>query len=346
MAFLDNSGDIILDAVLTDLGRKRMAEGNFKITQFALGDDEIDYSLYNKDHASGSAYYDLEILQTPIFEAFTRTNANINYGLVSLGGRPDLFYLPTLKFNDFQRSEMNNVTFSGSLINLAVVDDGRTTSTVTALNGANALGASPRSLLISDSVTSRYVLYETGISSSNGDPDRNETNRNSYLVSTGLLDSDFSVSFDKRFIASVYPMTPGSKFSYGGADSSDVKANITFARTPQGATSISTTGLNNYRTVTLPAIDNNIKKNNSNNDLNYSIINGPRGRVLAFTLGVTPEMLGGTTPANYSLYGKTAQSPFSDSRTYDYVDTIVYIQGNTTGVTAQLVVRVIRLNTA
>jgi len=57
-------------------------------------------------------------------------------------------------------------------------------------------------------------------------------------------------------------------------------------------------------------------------------------------------MIGGTTPANYSLYGKTAQSPFSDSRTYDYVDTIVYIQGNTTGVTAQLVVRVIRLNTA
>ena len=65
MAFLDNSGDIILDAVLTEAGRRRMAEGNFKITKFALGDDEIDYSLYNKNHASGSAYYDLEILQTP-----------------------------------------------------------------------------------------------------------------------------------------------------------------------------------------------------------------------------------------------------------------------------------------
>ena len=48
MAFLDNSGDIILDAVLTDSGRRRMAQGNFSITQFALGDDEIDYSLYNK----------------------------------------------------------------------------------------------------------------------------------------------------------------------------------------------------------------------------------------------------------------------------------------------------------
>ena len=49
MSFLDNSGDIILDAVLTETGRRRMAEGNFKITKFALGDDEIDYSLYNKN---------------------------------------------------------------------------------------------------------------------------------------------------------------------------------------------------------------------------------------------------------------------------------------------------------
>ena len=76
MAFLDNSGDIILDAVLTDTGRMRMAkgDGSFKIVKFALGDDEIDYSLYNKDHSSGSAYYDLEILQTPILEAFTDTS--------------------------------------------------------------------------------------------------------------------------------------------------------------------------------------------------------------------------------------------------------------------------------
>ena len=47
MAFLDNSGDIILDAVLTDVGRERLArgDGSFKIAQFALGDEEIDYSL-------------------------------------------------------------------------------------------------------------------------------------------------------------------------------------------------------------------------------------------------------------------------------------------------------------
>ena len=67
MGFLDNSGDIILDAVLTDTGRMRLAkgDGSFKIAKFALGDDEINYELYNANHASGSAYYDLEILQTP-----------------------------------------------------------------------------------------------------------------------------------------------------------------------------------------------------------------------------------------------------------------------------------------
>ena len=63
MAFLDNSGDIILDAVLTDLGREKMAAGGFKVKYFALGDDEVDYTLYNKNHSSGSAYYDLEILE-------------------------------------------------------------------------------------------------------------------------------------------------------------------------------------------------------------------------------------------------------------------------------------------
>ena len=64
MAFLDNSGDIILDAVLTDTGRKRLAkgDGSFRITKFAFGDDEINYTLYDLNHASGSAYFDLNIL--------------------------------------------------------------------------------------------------------------------------------------------------------------------------------------------------------------------------------------------------------------------------------------------
>ena len=83
MAFLDNSGDIILDAVLTDTGRKRLAaaDGSFRIAKFALADDEIDYGLYRNAnslegiHPSGSAYYDLNILQTPVLEAFTNNTS-------------------------------------------------------------------------------------------------------------------------------------------------------------------------------------------------------------------------------------------------------------------------------
>jgi len=99
MGFLDNSGDIILDAVLTDLGRKRLAEGNFQITKFALGDDEIDYGLYDKNHPSGSAYYDLSILQTPVLEAFTNNMSSMKSRLISYTSN-DLLYLPIIQLNE------------------------------------------------------------------------------------------------------------------------------------------------------------------------------------------------------------------------------------------------------
>ena len=86
MAFLDNSGDIILDAVLTDLGRERLSrgDGSLRIEKFALGDDEINYSLYDKNNASGSAYYALQILQTPVLEALTNTAASLKSRLISI----------------------------------------------------------------------------------------------------------------------------------------------------------------------------------------------------------------------------------------------------------------------
>ena len=54
MAFLDSSGDIILDAVLTETGRRKMASGTFIIVKFALGDDEINYALFDLNHPSGN----------------------------------------------------------------------------------------------------------------------------------------------------------------------------------------------------------------------------------------------------------------------------------------------------
>ena len=86
MAFLDNSGDIILDAVLTDTGRMRLArgDGSFRIAKFALGDDEVDYTLYNKEDARGSAFYDLEIMQAPILEAFTNNTSLMKSKLLTI----------------------------------------------------------------------------------------------------------------------------------------------------------------------------------------------------------------------------------------------------------------------
>ena len=98
MAFLDNSGDIILDAVLTDTGRRRLSEGNFQIRKFALGDDEIQYNLFDKNNPSGSAYYDLEILQTPVEVAHTKAS-EIQYGLLTLTNN-NLLYMPSLVLNE------------------------------------------------------------------------------------------------------------------------------------------------------------------------------------------------------------------------------------------------------
>lgn len=132
MGFLDNSGDIILDAVLTDLGRKRLAEGNgrFKITKFALGDDEIDYGLYDKNHPSGSSYYDLNILQTPVLESFTNNMSSMKSRLLSYS-RSDLLYLPVILTNtDLQ-------PFLSGLSSYVVLVDETTVDALTPTNGSS-----------------------------------------------------------------------------------------------------------------------------------------------------------------------------------------------------------------
>lgn len=144
MAFLDNSGDIILDAVLTDAGRQRLArgDGTFKITQFALGDDEINYGLYDKTNASGSAYYDLNILLTPIFEAFTNNIASLNSKLLTIPRR-DLLFLPVIKIQTDLSS--NEGPLNSGSINVLVDADTQTqyvdlpATNQNAINGFNFL---------------------------------------------------------------------------------------------------------------------------------------------------------------------------------------------------------------
>ena len=100
MAFLDNEQSITIDAVLTTSGRKRLAagDGSFNISGFSLGDDEINYALYNANHSQGSAYYDLNILKTPVLEAFSSTGASLRHKLLTIP-RKDLLHLPVLRLN-------------------------------------------------------------------------------------------------------------------------------------------------------------------------------------------------------------------------------------------------------
>jgi hypothetical protein len=59
-------------------------DGSFQITQFALADDEIDYTLYNPNHPSGSAFYGEAIENTPVLEAFPNESQIMRYKLVTL----------------------------------------------------------------------------------------------------------------------------------------------------------------------------------------------------------------------------------------------------------------------
>ena len=85
MGYLNNTV-VTVDAILTKKGRELLARGNgaFKITQFALADDEIDYTLYNPSHPSGSAYYGEAIENMPILEAFPDENQIMKYKLATL----------------------------------------------------------------------------------------------------------------------------------------------------------------------------------------------------------------------------------------------------------------------
>ena len=85
MGYLNNQV-ITVDAILTKKGRELLAmgDGSFNITQFALSDDEVDYTLYNPNHPSGSAYYGEAIENMPLLEVFPDENQMMKYKLVTL----------------------------------------------------------------------------------------------------------------------------------------------------------------------------------------------------------------------------------------------------------------------
>lgn len=85
MGYLNNT-TVTVDAILTKKGRELLSrnDGSFRITQFSLSDDEVDYTLYNPTHPSGSAFYGEAIEAMPILEAFPNDNEIMKYKLITL----------------------------------------------------------------------------------------------------------------------------------------------------------------------------------------------------------------------------------------------------------------------
>ena len=99
MGFLDHStNNIIIDAVLTDRGRQLLSSnnGNFNITHYGFGDDEIDYSIIKKfGRTVGKEKIEKN---TPIFEAQTLANYALKYPLLIMAD-PTIVVFPSLSMD-------------------------------------------------------------------------------------------------------------------------------------------------------------------------------------------------------------------------------------------------------
>ena len=339
MAFLDNSGDIILGAVLTDVGRRRMAQGNFRITKFAFGDDEIDYGTYNPNHPSGSAYADLEILQTPILEAFTQQNANINYGLVSYS-RNDLLYLPSIALNRKMGSQMAAITGDQNVIYLADTSKfSGTSNTYTLL--IDGTRATETAVMATGEPTKRFIFVETGINNEEVTP--TAANQATYLTNVGLTDRQFVVGYDNRFLNAVFGPAGETAVQFSSPSAAASSATLT-AEFASPTANAAARNLSNYSEV---VVLGNMSKlyapsAGADNTSTFSEFTGPRSSLTAVGLGMRDDL----NTDHYTRYGSINQDIFglSDGITFDYIDTMIYIKGITTNVTLQVPIRITRVS--
>ena len=327
MAFLDNSGDIILDAVLTDTGRKKMADGNFRISNYGLGDDEINYSQYNKNHASGSAYYDLEILQTPILQAFTQTNANINYGLLNISNT-NILYMPSLVVNSLHTETQ---TIKGGIYYVGV-----NATTVSRLKTNNSFTAQEVQDASTSTVPALYI--EGGINSS--DLAKTLSNQQNYLGTVGLSNKTYTLSLDTRIFGSVMAPGPAGTFSIS-SDGSNFQIPTKLKTIIGGTNSSNIDNYSNFRVGS--KLDAVYQTSTGTAVSSYSVIAGPGDTLTYFKLNVIDSLKSTVTrDALYDQLGSVNQNLFGTGDLFDYIDSMVYLTGNSTGATIGIPVRTIR----
>ena len=118
MGYLNNQV-VTVDAILTKKGRELLAknDGSFRITQFALADDEIDYTLYNPNNDLGTAYYGQAIENMPLLEAFPDENQIMKYQLATLPRGTALLPVIDLGTNAISLPQGSSLSISPQTLN-------------------------------------------------------------------------------------------------------------------------------------------------------------------------------------------------------------------------------------
>ena len=356
MAFLDNSGDIMIDAILTDEGRKKITQGRFRVVKFALGDEEIDYSMYNLD--TETTEEDADILKTPIFEAFEQRNANIHHGLASYGNY-DLLYLPVLQLNEIAPTAARKYLkpleaaipdgtggqyLSGSTFYLAANDE-------TADKLRDYFGEESYFLRSNEKVGTK-VIVESGLNTSVVQSDGTyetqhfgtRAQRTTYLVEKGLVDRHFFIYCDPRFIKQLY--TP-DKFAHFRNDRTGAPEVNFSTLQPSAGTSLAPS-IEGYQTFITKGVDNLVYYHGTLMDrptTDVSALRGPRGSVIAFNFEIAPELTttsDGTRNFKYSVYGEVDRYITNATDKYDIIDTVVSVEGTNSLSMLSLPLRIIR----
>lgn len=328
MSFLDNSGDIILDAVLTDTGRFRLAkgDGSFKIVKFALGDDEINYASYDKNNASGSAYYDLEILQTPVLEAFTNNTSTMKSKLISIP-RTNLLYLPVMKLSGPGAAATSGSTsgeFNGVF---AVAVDQRTvgeSNTVGMIASSGTMGeaANIKGVLNGNTpndVSPNFIRVDQGL-------DTGEISSN-YAIDADLKETQYIIEIDNRL---------GSIVS--SAETAGINLDGTFV-----AADVNFIDDDNIASYYLSTSDASFVGEIGTNGTSQSI-QGPRGTGIAFKIQASTNLITSNYlfeqlgQAGLTVTGADGSTPIN----LRYIDSVVKVTGATTGYRIDIPVRFIK----
>lgn len=307
MGFLDNSGDILVDATLTDTGRYRLAkgDGSFKIVKFACADDEIDYGLFDSAHASGSAYYDLQLLLTPVFEAFTDNAASMKHKLLSLP-KTNLLYLPVLRLNEILDGNRMPTTAglpSSGTFNVAVDADTEAyfQNTIARYTGL-LYGENPSS-------GGTTIRVDQGL-------DTIEIPR-THPLDSDLIETQYIIEIDSRF---------GQIVTSRGATTT-----VSYIDDDQIASYFLSTKSDSSFVELLPV-------ETSTRNANTTAIAGPRGSSLQFKIKSSEELNSSTYL--FSQLGFVAQV----SPEVLAIDSYIRITGATTGVNIDVPVRFLKYN--